>query len=110
MAKINHLSHGLADIAGRTVKGNLARDGAPKHVTGIEVAHGQRSRSSGADILSGSAKRLTVTAPSFGQRSRGPRPAEHMAALGEAMLREAFAAADGATCQAHGRNKDGSKC
>jgi hypothetical protein len=94
-AKINHLSHGMGDaIIGHHIPGNVARDGAPKRVTGIEVAHGQRSRSGGADILSGSPKRLTVTG----------------SALGEAMLAEAFAASAADDCQAHGRNKDGSKC
>jgi hypothetical protein len=90
MAKINHLSHGLADLEGHHVPGNVARDGAPKRVHAIEVAHGQRSRSSGAGILAGSAKRLTVTAPAFGQRSRGPNPCANLHSLGQAMLAEAL--------------------
>ena len=89
MAKINHLSHGLADLAGHHAP-DMARDGSPKRIHAIEVAHGQRSRSSGADILSGAAKRLTPVAPAFAQRSRGPHSAEHMHALGQAMLAEAL--------------------
>ena len=35
----HHASHGLADHEGRAVKGNIARDGAPKRVHDIKV-HG----------------------------------------------------------------------
>ena len=108
MAKINHLSHGLADQV-RQSSGNIARDGKPKHIHGIAVAHRQRSRSGGADILSGSAKRLTVTAPAFAQRSRGPTTDSQMHKLGEAMLAEAFAASATDDRQAHGRKLDGTK-
>jgi hypothetical protein len=41
MGKISHVSHGLGDHAvGHAVKGNPARDGAPKRVTPIEHAFG----------------------------------------------------------------------
>jgi hypothetical protein len=106
MAKINHVSHGLADLAGHHVPGNLPRDGAPKRVTGIEVAHGHRSRSGGADILSGSAKRTAVAQPVIGHRSR---TSQHSSDLGEAILATAFSRSDSADRIAHGRNPDGSR-
>ena len=48
-----------------------------------------------------------VAPPSFGQRSR---TAPHSADLGEAILKQAFAASDSGDCQAHGRGRDGTKC
>jgi len=43
--KISHLSHGLGDaVRGHTHPGNIARDGAPKRVTPIEVAQGMTRR------------------------------------------------------------------
>ena len=90
MAKINHLSHGLADLEGHHVPGNVARDGAPKRVHAIEVAFNQRTRSGSTDILTGAAKRLAAVATSFRQRSRGPNPGANLNALGQAMLAEAL--------------------
>jgi hypothetical protein len=109
MAKINHMSHGLGPVRDGHAHSDIARNGAPKKLHGIEVAFNQRTRSGSTDILSGAAKRLTVTAPAFGQRSRGPNPGANLHALGSAMLAEAFAAGDAMDCAAHGRNKDGSK-
>jgi hypothetical protein len=107
MTKINHLSHGMGDAIIGHHKPNIAQNGAPKKLHGIAVAHGQRTRSSSTDILHGSAKRTAVAPVSPGMRSR-TKP--HSAQLGEAILRQAFAAAAADDCQAHGRNRDGSKC
>ena len=130
MAKvINHISHGLADLAGHHVPGNLPRDGAPKRVTGIEVAHGHRTRSPGATITGpikttpgwGNAgvqdgghplsrapgsKRTILAQPVIGHRSR---TSQHSSDLGEAILKTAFSRSDSADCVAHGRNPDGSR-
>jgi hypothetical protein len=52
MTKINHLSHGMGDhVTGHAVKGNIARDGAPKKVTGIAVHPGMtRQQQDGAGV------------------------------------------------------------
>lgn len=95
MAKINHLSHGLADLAGHHVPGNLPRDGLGKRVHPIEVAHGHRATDHAG---------ATVTKPTVAKRTAATP-------LGEAILRQAFASSgDAMDCAAHGRNRDGSKC
>jgi hypothetical protein len=107
MGKINHISHGFGPVRDGHAHSDIARNGAPKNVHPIEVAHGHRSRSGGADILSGgSAKRTAIAPPVPGQRSR---TSQHSSDLGEAILRTAFSRSDSADCVAHGRNPDGSR-
>jgi len=129
MSKLNHMSHGLGDHVTEHAHSDIARNGAAKRVTGIEVAHGQRSRSSGGATVTGSiksvpgfgnstvrsgdptvhpaaSKRTIVAPPVPGHRSR---TSQHSADLGEAILATAFSRSDSADCTAHGRNPDGSR-
>jgi hypothetical protein len=54
---INHLSHGLGDAIKGHHKPNIAQDGAPKKVTGVEIHPGMTTRSkSGGDCYGGDHK------------------------------------------------------
>ena len=54
---INHLSHGMGDAIRGHHKPNIAQDGAPKKVTGIEIHPGMVTRSkSGGDCYGGDHK------------------------------------------------------
>jgi hypothetical protein len=95
-----HEASGIDSVSGATVPGNVT----------ATPGYGNAGVQSGHPLAKApGAKRLTPVAPSFGQRSRGPRPDDNLHALGTAMLAEAFAASDGADCAAHGRNRDGTK-
>lgn len=104
---VSHVSHGMGDHAtGHAVPGNIARDGAPKHVHAI-LTHGGQHRTTGTNIGApksetlksipdassplardptkpGKVMRPVAAVP--GQRSRTSR---HDPALGAAILQEA---------------------
>jgi hypothetical protein len=94
MGKVNHLSHGMGDAIIGHHKPNIAQDGSPKKLHGIAVAHGHRATDHAG---------ATITKPTVAKRTAATP-------LGEAIMRQAFAAGDGMDCAAHGRNRDGSKC
>jgi hypothetical protein len=119
---VSHASHGGGDhVSGHAVPGNIARDGAPKHVHPILAHGGMTSRQlalKGMQHANAVAPDANPASPlskepagkpfvgkpvpvSPGMRSR---TAPHNPALGAAILAEAFAASSADDCNAHGIN------